>query len=148
MFRNIAIKRSALGLLLLGIVVGAAGAQVVETFQRIGSQSTGLFTLSAGEELKFNVSLDGRGTTTTRVQMRLIDPNGTVRASQLVSLLPGRSATLPYDVPGRYRAHAEIFDSSLNLTDRSIATTVEMFDVNDLLLKRFVCGNHIDIRKD
>jgi hypothetical protein len=149
MFRTISIKRSTLGLLLAGVVVGAAGAQVVETFQRAGSDSTGLFTLSYGEGVKFSVSLDGRSPGPTgRVQMRLLDPNGTVKASQLVSLAPGRSATLAYDVPGRYRAQAEVYDSSLNLTDRTVATTVEVFDVNDLLIKRFVCGNHIDIRKD
>ena len=58
MIRNTAVKSGAFGLVLLGIVVGVAGAQVVDTFRRVASGGTGLFTVSAGEAARFNVSLD------------------------------------------------------------------------------------------
>lgn len=149
MLRTIAVKNGALGILLLGAVVGLASAQVVDTYQRQGSLSTGLFTLAAGEVLNFNVTLDDDSSGPVgKVYMRLIDDRGTVKASKLVSLGPGQSATLPYSVPGRYRAVFELRESTLNLSDRrAVASTVEVFDVNDFKINRFVCGENIPPRK-
>ena len=150
MLRNITLKSGAFGLVLLGIVVGVAGAQVVETFQRVGSGATGLFTVSIGEALSFHVSLDDDTSAPAgRVQMRLFDQRGAVVARQVVTLAPGQSATLTHDVPGTYRALADVYESAFNLGNRrAVGTTVELFDVDDLKVKRFVCGENIHIPKD
>ena len=148
MFNTIGMKSAALGLLLLltGVAVGVAGAQIAGTFQRTGSTSTGLFTIHDGEAVNFSVSLDDDSSGPVgRVLMRLIDDQGTVKVGRLVSLAPGRSATLPYNVPGRYRAQFEKQESTPSLSDRrSVAGTVEVFDVDDVKLRtRFVCGENI-----
>jgi hypothetical protein len=150
MLRNIAMKSTAFGLVLLGIVVGVAGAQVVDTFRRAGSGGSGLFTVSSGEAVSFHVSLDDDTPGPVgRVQMRLFDQRGVVVARQLVALAPGQSATLTHDVPGWYRAQADVLESAFGLSDRrTVASTVELFDVDDLKIKRIVCGENIPVRKD
>ena len=149
MIRNTAVKSGAFGLVLLGIVVGVAGAQVVDTFRRVASGGTGLFTVSAGEAARFNVSLDDDAAGPIgRVQMRLFDHRGVVVAKRLVSLAPGQSATMTHNVPGQYRVQADVLESAFAFTDRrAVASTVELFNVDDLKINRFVCGANIPIPK-
>ena len=136
---------AALGLLLTGVGVGVAGAQIAESFQRKGSAATGLFTLGDGEAVNFHASLDDDSSGPAgRVLMRLFDDQGVVRAGRIVSLTPGRSATLMYDVPGHYYAQAELYESSSNLSDRrGVSTTVEVSDLDHLKIRRIVCGENI-----
>ena len=47
MFSTIRMRVAALGLLLSGIAVGVAGAQVVAKFQRVGSTSTAVRPMRA-----------------------------------------------------------------------------------------------------
>ena len=142
MFSTIATKASALGLLLTGIAVGVAGAQVATTFHRTEGAASGLFTLSIGEAMNFHVALDDNTPGPVgRVKMRLYDHAGTLRAERLVSLAPGQSATLPWDVPGRYRVQAEVYESTSSLSARrQVATTVELYDIDDLRQKIFICN--------
>jgi hypothetical protein len=145
MMKNIAVKSGALGLVLLGVVVGVAGAQVVDVFRRVASGGTGLFTVSAGEAARFNVSLDDdTGGPVGRVQMRLIDHRGVVVAKRLVTLAPGQSATMTHNVPGQYRVQADLLESAFDFTDRrAVASTVELFNVDDFKINRLVCGEYI-----
>jgi len=114
-------------LLVMGIVMGVAGAKAVPllppTFLNIG-----LFTLGKGETALFNVTLDDDRTgPSASVVMQLIDPKGVTVVRQIVTLAPGQSATLKYDVPGVYRAHAQIVSASDTFSDRRrLITTLEI----------------------
>ena len=145
MMKTMGMKSAAIGLLLTGVAVGVAGAQIAESFQREGSASTGLFTLNSGEMINFHAALDDDSSGPIgRVLMRLIDDQGIVRAGRVVSLAPGRSATLTYDVPGRYRAQAEMYESSLDLSDRRmVATSVELIGADHITARIVVCGEQI-----
>jgi hypothetical protein len=114
-------------LLVVGILLGAGGAeawrQLAPSFLNVG-----LFTLGKGETALFNVTLDdARGTSASTVLMELIDARGAVVARQSVLLAAGQSATLRYDIPGIYRAHAEIVATSTLFTNRRrLITTLEI----------------------
>jgi hypothetical protein len=141
MFNTVRLKVAAIGLLLSGIVVGVAAAQVASTFRRTEGVASGLFTLAVGEAMNFHVALDDLTSGPVgRVHMRLYDHAGVVRAERLVSLAPGQSATLPWDIPGKYRVQADVLESTSSLSSRrQVATTVELYDLDDLLRKNFVC---------
>jgi len=116
------------GLLLVGVIAGAAGAQVVESLARPHFLNSGLFTLAADEVVHFNVTLDdGRGPE-ARVLLQLFDEKGDVVKRQDVSLVPGQSATLDHPGPGVFRAHAQIVEpSNIQLGARRIVVgTVEI----------------------
>ncbi len=49
-----------LGLLLAGMMAGAAGVHAVQRLERSRFLNTGLFTLAAGEAVNFNATLDDR----------------------------------------------------------------------------------------
>ena len=146
-------RRAGAVLLLIGIAVGAAGAQGIEALDdmlRTEVMGTSLFTVLPDEKAEFNVTLeDPEGGPSSSVVMRLIDPAGTVVARKVVSLAPGQSATLRHRVPGRYRAQAVLFDPVGVFADlRTVASTVEIGGAGDLTAKpRFVCGpgENIDI---
>lgn len=134
-------KAAALGVLLSGIVVGAAGAQVA-TFYRVGSTTSGLFTISHGQVMNFHVALDDDDSGPVgKVQMRLFDDTGTVRAKKLVSLEPGQSATLSWPNPGKYRAQYDVLESSTSLISprRQVAGSVELYEVDDLVANPPCC---------
>ena len=100
-----------LGLLLVGMLAGAAGAQVVQIFAPASFLNWGLFTLAADERVHFNVTLDDSPRAPqTKVLQQLIDEAGVVVARQITTLGPGNSATLPWDRPGVFRAHAEVLE--------------------------------------
>jgi hypothetical protein len=148
MFSTIGTKAGALGLVLCGIVVGVAGAQVATAtkFERVGSTTTGLFTIAYGEAMNFHVALDDEDSGPIgKVQMRLYDHTGTVRAKKVVSLAPGQSATLPWDRPGKYRAQYDVLEleSATSLSDRrEVAGTVEVHGPDNLVTK-YVCGLNV-----
>ena len=130
-------------LLLVGMSVGAVGAQFTDALFRTGIIATSLFRVNDGEIAEFNVTLEDRadGPNST-VAMKFLDPTGAVVARRAVSLAPGQSATLRQPAAGRYRVQAEVFDPSGVLTDRrAVVSTVEVSrSVGDLTLNRFICG--------
>lgn len=144
MFSTRGMKAAALGLLLSGVVVGVAGAQITTRFQRVGSTTTGLFTIAAGEAIQFHVALDDDDSGPVgRVQMRLLDETGVVRKKQLVTLEPGQSATLPWAKPGKYRAQYDVLENVTSVSDRrEVAGTVEVRGPDDLV-SRYVCGQNV-----
>ena len=143
-------RRAGAVLLLVGMAVGAVGAQVRDALFRTHIIATSLFRVQDGETAEFNVTLqdhlDGPNST---VGLKLLDATGAVVAQRAVSLAPGQSATLRHRAAGRYRAQAEVFDPSGVLTDeRLVVSTVEISRaVGDLTLNRFVCGpgENIDV---
>ena len=118
-----------LGLLLVGILAGAAGAQAVQIFTPASFLNWGLFTLAADERVHFNVTLDDtqRGPQ-TQVLQQLFDASGVVVARQITTLGPGKSATLRYAGPGVFRAHAEVLEPANTLFGirRIVVGTVEI----------------------
>jgi hypothetical protein len=144
-----------LGLLLVGIMVGAAGVHAVQSLERARFLNTGLFTLAAGEAVNFNATLDDhRGGPPARVLMQLLDVKGAVVARREVSLEPGQSATLAYRQPGVFRAQAQIIEPDAPLgTRRIVVSTVEIFGLETQALngetralslaipRRFVCSS-------
>ena len=106
-------KTIGLGLLLVGMLAGAAGATAVQNFGPPSFLDWGLFTLAADEEVHFNVTLrEVRGGPQAQVLQQLFDRSGVLVARQTVTLAPGKSATLRYTLPGEFSAHAEILDLS------------------------------------
>ena len=142
MFRSIVTKGSAIGLL-LGVVVGAAGAQVVSALQLSRFSVTGPFTVLEGETANFRVARDSRspGPVAT-VLLRLFDQQGAVVARKVVSLAPGQSAELTHQVAGLYHGEAEVYESLTGTSDRGVVeSTVEVGNVDDLAARiRFVCS--------
>jgi hypothetical protein len=141
MFSTTRMKVTAVVLLLSGIAVGAAGAQVAATFRRTGGVASGLFTLAEGQAVNFSVALDDLTSGPVgNVKMRLYDHMGTLRSERLVSLAPGRSATMPWDVPGRYRVQVDVLESSSSLSPRrQVATSVEVYELLDPGKSKFLC---------
>jgi hypothetical protein len=117
-----------LALLLVGVISGAVGAQVLPSLQPDSFLNSGLFTVAENEVVRFSVSLDDRraGPPAT-VLMRLLDAQGTVVARRDVTLQAGASATLLYRKSGEFRAHADIVepDSAIGAR-RIILGTVEI----------------------
>jgi hypothetical protein len=141
MFRTVAKKASAVGLLLAGVVIGAASAQVVGELQRSRVIMTGPFTVFDGETVDFHVARDSRSSTTpATVRLRLFDPQGTVVVRRVVSLAPGQSATLTHDAAGRFHGEVEVFESAPGEAG-FVESTLEVGPVNDLTTRpRFVCS--------
>ncbi len=138
-------------LLVLGIVIGAGGVQAWQLLAPPTFLNTGLFTLGSGETALFNVTLDDeRDAPSANVMMQLFDPRGAVVARQAVVLAAGQSATLKHDVPGVYRAHAEIVSPNTIFTRRRrLVTTLEILAHSDSLTsgcapRLFVCSSSDD----
>src|SRR5262245_41870128 len=105
----------AIACLAVGIFAGVAGAQIVQ--YKIAN--TGLATVKDGETIKFHFTLeDATGTPPAVVQMQLLNENGGVVASKIVTLNPGQSSTLENTSAGLRRAHADIIDSVPQVTAR------------------------------
>jgi hypothetical protein len=115
--------------LIVGVLVGAAGAQVLQTWQR-RFLNTGLFAVSAGQTARFHVTLDdNRGQAPAGVVLQVLDAKGAVVASRNAVLQPGESATLENPGPGLFRAHAEIVEPLLEAAPRrAVVGTVEVAD--------------------
>ena len=139
-------------LLVLGIVLGAGGVQAWQLLAPPTFLNTGLFTLGRSETALFNVTLDDvRGAPSANVVMQFFDPNGALVARQAVVLAAGQSATLKYDVPGVYRAHAEIVSPNTIFTSRRrLITTLEILSGDSLTgltgcaPRLFVCSSSDD----
>jgi hypothetical protein len=141
MFRAVITKGSAVGLLLAGVLIGAAGAQVIGAIQLSRVIITGTFTVFDGETANFHVARDSRSpTASATVLLRLFDEQGSVAARRVVTLAPGQSATLTHRVAGRYHGEAEVFESAPG--ERGIVeSTVEVGTADDLTIRpRFVCS--------
>ena len=121
----------AIGCLLVGVFGGAAGAQVVQRALSTSYLNTGLFALAPGDTAYFHVSLDDvRSGQPARVKLQFFDEAGEVVSSDETVLAGGQSTTLRMLGPGLFRAHAEMIESSLQLTGRrSVVGTVEVFDL-------------------
>lgn len=152
MLKNLIVKRGALVLLLVGMVVGAAGAQIAQNLYRSRYITTGLFTLESKGQARFHVSLDDRGNATdAQVIMRIYNQSGQVVKRQVVTLAPGQSSTLTFDntldAEATFRGQAEVFESALTLSDRRIVlASMETYDPVqlptgelDLLYRGTVC---------
>jgi hypothetical protein len=141
MFRTVVTKGSAVGLLLVGVLIGAASVQVVGAIQLSRVIITGPFTVFDGETANLHVARDSRSpTASATVLLRLFDEQGSVVGRRVVTLAPGQSATLKHGVAGRYHGEAEVFGSAPG--ERGIVeSTVEVGIVNDLTTRpRFVCS--------
>lgn len=114
----------------LSVAAGLAGAQIIEAMRR-QFLNTGLFTVSAREQVQFSVSLDDRrDAPAARVRLQLFDVNGAVIAHDETSLEPGQTVTLRAAGPGPMRAHAEVIEPLLQFTQRrAVIGSVEVIDV-------------------
>jgi hypothetical protein len=144
-------KKAGAVLLLIGVAVGAVGAQTIPALFVTQYVTTGLFTVREGESVAFNVSLDEARSSqvSSTVNLRLYNAAGTIVTSRQVRLAPGQSAILPYRTPGRYRAHAEVLEPGEVFSSRRIVVgTVEIGRVDDLTAPiRFACsgGEVLDV---
>ena len=141
MFRTVVTKGSAVGLLLAGVLMGVAGAQVAGALQLTRVIITGPFTVFDGETASFHVARDSKSpTAAASVALRLFDARGRIVARRTVSLAPGQSATLTHAVAGQFHGEVEVSDTAL--ADRGIVeSTVEVGTVNDITTRpRFVCS--------
>jgi hypothetical protein len=132
MLRTLIMKRSGVVLLLVGVVTGVAGAQVFQALQLSRKVETGLFTVGDRERATVNVTVTGAASNEpSQVSVRFFDPAGTAVASQVVTLLPGVSATIsPRGLPsGRYRAVVDLYDPP-SVVPRRVPTTIEVFDAD------------------
>jgi hypothetical protein len=115
-----ATKTIVVGCLLVGVLAGAAAAQVVQAIIRVQFLNTSLVTVTEHQSALFHVTLSDRtGAPPARVAMRLFDAAGNTVAGQDVSLRAGESKTMRFAGPGVVRFFAQIADSSpLDLTLR------------------------------
>ena len=141
--------RWGVALLVVGIAIGVAGAQAWQLITPSAFLNTGMFTLGKGETAFFNVTLDDEpGQPSANVMMQLLDRRGALVARQAVLLAPGQSATLRYDIPGVYRAHAEIVSPDVTFSNRRrLLTTLEIHGdpFGGLAIPRvYVCSSSSD----
>ena len=112
--------------LLVGIFAGVGGAQIIQ--YKIAN--SGLATVKDSETMKFHFTLDDQaGSPPAVVQMQLLNENGAVVASKVVTLNAGQSATLENSSAGLRRAHADILESVPTVTARRAGVgSVEIHD--------------------
>ena len=141
MFRTVVTKGSAVGLLLAGVLIGAASAQVAGAMQLSRVIITGPFTVFDGETTKLHVARDSRSpTASATVHLRLFNAQGSVVGRRVVTLGPGQSATLTHAVAGKFHGEVEVFESAPGERG-TVESTVEVGSVNDLTIRpRFVCS--------
>jgi hypothetical protein len=113
------IRLIAAACVVAGVAAGVVGAQVVQNLQR-QFLNTGLFSVGTSEIAYFHVSLDdARSGPAARVILQLIDETGAVVAGTgEIPLQAGQSASLRTPGPGLFRAHAEVIESTLQLSAR------------------------------
>jgi hypothetical protein len=129
-------------ILVTGVGIGVAGAQVAQALSQPSFLNTGLFSVRSGEQARFFVSLDDREDgQPARVALEFIDEDGRVVARKAMTLAAGQSATLAADRPGRYRAHARVLDEPRLLgARRTVVGTVEVENDNLVFPIRPVCA--------
>ena len=135
------LRMMGLGLLTLGVVVGAGGA-VAAGAATAGFIDTGLFTVRPGEHAIFSVSLDApAGSASAPVLLQFLDESGVVALQQNVLLDPGQSTALLLTADGRYRAHARVRDQprAFGVRRRAVAT-VEVGATDIASPPRWVCS--------
>jgi hypothetical protein len=123
--------------LLVGIFTGAGGAQILQ--YKIAN--SGLATVNDRETMKFHFTLDDvTGAPPAVVSMQLLNENGAVVTSKIVTLNPGQSSTLESASPGLRRAHADVIDSVPLITARR--TGVGSVEIHNSFTSevRFVCS--------
>jgi hypothetical protein len=112
-------------------LVGASvfGAQVIEAFKR-QYLNTGLFSVAAHETAFFYVSLDDqKGEPPAHIVMQFFNASGVEIGRTEVDLEAGQSVRLVRPGPGLFRAHAEVTDTTLQLTARRAGVgAVEVID--------------------
>jgi hypothetical protein len=130
----------AAGCLLFGVLLGAAGAQVVET-RPAHYLNSGLFTVAPGEGARFTVALDDYRTgEPAQVTLQLYDEDGGVLTAKTLTIEAGRSTVIETRQPGVYRAHARIVDRVESSSDRRVAVgSVEVGDLDLASPTRFIC---------
>ena len=121
--RNLA----GLGLLVAGVLIGATGARAVDAFTPSFIE-TGAFTVLAGEEGRFFVSLhDRRRTAPVNVLLQIFDQDGAVVIQGNASLAPGKTTSISVAAPGTYRGHARILDGPAVLfSERRVVGTAQV----------------------
>lgn len=126
--------------LFFGILIGVAGAQVVKP-RPAHYLNSGLFTVAPGEGARFRVALDdSQNTPPAQVTLQLHDEDGAVLTQKTITLLAGQSAHLSTQQPGVYRAHARVLEPVEKPSDRRVTVgSVEIFDVDSFLLRRYIC---------
>ena len=134
-------KAIALGTLLVGMFVGAAGANLAARVTETLYLDTGLFSVPHGTRGNFHLSLDAaRSDLPATVLLQLINADGSVATSKQVTLAAGKTTTLAFAGPAMVRAHARILDPQFGLVDRrSFLATVELFD-EFKSEQKFVCS--------
>lgn len=131
MKKQTATKTIVVGCLLIGVLAGAAAAQVVDAIFQVQYMNTGLFTMTRGQNAAFHVSLDDRRDgLPARVALAVFDSAGAVVARQDAVLRAGESTTMRIAGPGVFRAHAQIADSSIwdLAARRRVVGSVEVID--------------------
>jgi hypothetical protein len=129
--------------LIVGIFAGVAGAQIVQ--YKIAN--SGLATVNNHETIKFHFTLDDvPGTPPAVVQMQLLNENGAVMGSKIVTLNAGQSATLEGQGPGLRRAHADVVDSVPQITTRRNGVgSVEIHDTLTAVVRHVCSFDHVGV---
>jgi|SRR5688572_5594364 len=138
---TIVMKRAAFALLLTGAVVGAAEAQTVipPDARRICKCFAGLFTLPEDAVASFHVTLDEYiPDSGVYVEMRFINPNGTVVKSKTTTIRTGGSASLAYSLPGLLRVQAVVFEPASNVHFKGEASVTASLSLNGTDIGRFI----------
>jgi hypothetical protein len=136
-----ATKTIVAGCLLVGVLAGAAGAQIAEAMFSVRYIHAPLFSVNAYQEAAFHVTLHDRPSgLPARVALQLFDAAGNAVAREDVVLRGGQSATMRVPGPGPFSARAQIVDSNLDLTGRrQVVGSVEVIDTLTGII-RPTCG--------
>jgi hypothetical protein len=120
-----------MGTLLVGVSVGAAGAQAIENAWRFRSIDTALFALKADDRASFYVTVNDKTVNgPANVRLQFFDHAGTSTLSEDFLLQPGQSARLQAYGPALLRARADLLDSALQLTSQpALLGTVEVLNL-------------------
>ena len=145
MFIPVAVKRSALALVLASAVAGAAEAQtamVPPDARRSYKCSTSLFTIPEGHTASFSVTLDEYGPEQgVYAVMRFLNPLGILMKHRTTTIRPGASVTLDHSVAGQYRLQAELFvpaSPTGTLTVRGESSAQASLSLNGTDIARFI----------
>jgi hypothetical protein len=116
--------------LLGGVAAATTAAQIAARPVSASYVNCGTHTVLGGERAFFYLSLDDAANQpSARVRLQFLDKTGKALASDDVTLAAGRTAFIQLDGPAVVRAHADIFESTTDLTARRTAVgSVEVFD--------------------
>jgi hypothetical protein len=132
---------TGVGLLVAGVVAGAAGVQAVEALTTT-FLNTGIFTVRPGEYADVFAALDDAASAgPAAVLLQVFNENGAVVQQQNVSLSPGKSTKMRVVNPGRYRLHGRVLDAPRVFDARRIImATVEIGGDDFVFPLRPVCS--------